>query len=208
MWIKRSVLMITVLVAFLGMSSDAWAMRGCGKDMGMCRGMGMNTEKHGDTEGMMISKLLCMKDELTLTQEQETKLRQLYFDSQKQIIQATAAVDQAMLDVTRLQENYELDEKQLRKAVDALYDAKRQAGQARVSQMVGVRKILTKEQFEQVMMPMSGGRLGMSCERPGMGTQCPMAGPDSMKTGAGGQAPQDAKMHHGKKQGAPAQTNK
>ena len=205
MRIKRSAFMIAVLVAFLGMSSEAWAMRGCGK--GMCMEMGQNTEKYGDKDET-ISKLLCMKDELKLTPEQETKLRQQYFDSQKQMIQATAAVDQAMLDVVRLQENYELDEKQLRKAVDALSDAKRQVMQARASQMVAVRKILTKEQFAQVTLPMSGGRLGMSCERPGMGTQCPMAGPDSMKTGAGGQMSQDEKMHHGMKRGAPAETKK
>ena len=205
MRIKRSALMIAVLVAFLGMSSEAWAMRGCGK--GMCMEMGLNTEKYGDKDET-ISKLLCMKDELKLTPEQETKLRQQYFDSQKQMIQATAAVDQAMLDVVRLQENYELDEKQLRKAVDALSDAKRQVMQARASQMVAVRKILTKEQFAQVTLPMSGGRLGMSCERPAMGAQCPMAGSECTKTGAGGQMSQDEKMHHGMKRGAPAETKK
>ncbi len=127
------------------------------------------------------NKLLILKDELGLTNEQQEKLTALKYEAKKQAIQDKAEVAIAQLELKELTSGYQVEEGRVDKAVDKLYKAKKKARKNLIAVQVKVKALISKEQFDKLKAKV----VNICLERRKQIGSGPMAGKRPAGRGAG-----------------------
>lgn len=113
-------------------------------DMDMPGPGGPMMRHHGFMGGGMM--FAGMAEELGLTEEQQTKLRALHFESAKSGLQAHTNLRLRQLELQELLEQDEPNQAELDKRIKALTDAQGAATRQRIEHRMAFRRVLTPEQ--------------------------------------------------------------
>ena len=98
---------------------------------------------HGPMHGSMLAG---MAEELGLTEEQQTKLRALHFETAKSGLQARTNLRLRQLELRELLEQDEPNQAELDKRIKALTDAQGATTRQRIEHRMAFRRVLTPEQ--------------------------------------------------------------
>lgn len=90
-------------------------------------------------------------DNLKLTAEQRTKVRQLVYDANQARVDIRARSSKAQMELRHLLSADTLDEKAALKAVDNLNAAEADLRKSRVQLVIQLRKVVTAEQWQQLL---------------------------------------------------------
>ena len=103
--------------------------------------------RHGLMGGGMHGPMLAgLAEELGLTEEQQTKLRALHFESAKSRLQTRTNLQLRHLELQELLEQDEPNQAELDKRIKALTDAQGVATRQRIENRMAFRRVLTPEQ--------------------------------------------------------------
>ncbi|MGH9788081.1 MAG: Spy/CpxP family protein refolding chaperone [Candidatus Acidiferrales bacterium] len=103
--------------------------------------------RHGHMGGLMGGPMFAgMAEELGLTEEQQTKLRALHFETAKSGLQAHTNLALRRLELEELLEQDEPNQAELDKRIKALTDAQGAAFRQRIEHRMAFRRVLTPEQ--------------------------------------------------------------
>lgn len=132
-------------------------------------------EQEDDDMGLMAN-FAAVSQELGLSEDQKTKIKDLFYASQKEAIDLRAQAQRAQLDLRHAMGQDTPDEKAVLKALDAHLAAEAAIKRNRVKLVLDLRKAVTVEQWRklQAMRERRGG--------PGMGGGM---GPGGMGPGGG-----------------------
>lgn len=100
----------------------------------------------GRRDGMHGPMLAGMAEELGLTEEQQTKLRALHFETAKSGLQARTDLMLRRLELEELLQQDEPNQAELDKRIKALTDAQGAAFRQRIEHRMAFRRVLTPEQ--------------------------------------------------------------
>ena len=116
-------------------------------DMDMPGPGGPRMRRRGGMHGMMGGPMPAgMAEELGLTEEQQTKLRALHFETAKSGLQARTNLRLRQLELRELLEQDEPNQAELDKRIKALTDAQGAATRQRIEHRMAFRRVLTPEQ--------------------------------------------------------------
>lgn len=138
----KKLLLVGALIASLGASlaAPAWAGPPNGGDHG-------GSHSGGDK----AARAEAIADQLNLTEAQKEQIRQIMLKYRRQSIDIKARKEKAQLDLVTLLGAPQLDEKGLNKALAEINAAEAELKQARLNQMIEIRKVLTPEQWQQLV---------------------------------------------------------
>jgi len=90
-----------------------------------------------------------MKQELKLTDQQEKKLQELYFNTAKELIQMRSDLQIARLDLKRMLAEEEPDREMIFNQVEQISKIQAEMKKVHIEKMLAFREILNKEQLEK-----------------------------------------------------------
>ncbi len=152
---KKFGFLVVALLACLLVVGIASAEHAHGKGAGRGKGKG----DFGQKATMKIGLALKNQEELGITDEQAKELRTLKLDTSKTSIRQNAEIAVIGVEIKALMWEDELDVAEVNKLIDKKYELKKEQAKAAVETCAQVRKILTKEQREQ-MKKMCGNKSG------------------------------------------------
>lgn len=136
-FLKRSALLALTALMVTSFVSGAWANPPKGKG------------KYGH-EKNSAERVLKHGDSLHLTDEQKKDLHQMSFDHKKKTIQMKAEIDLAKLEVGRMFHEEPPAEEKILTQVDEIDKLKTNLKKSKIRLKFAVRKVLTKEQRDQL----------------------------------------------------------
>ena len=86
-------------------------------------------------------------DKVGLSQEQQTAIHRLVYDHARRMIDLNAGLRKAELELADAADRARLDEQRIRAAFEAFQDARRALETERFEMLLGVRKVLSSEQW-------------------------------------------------------------
>lgn len=102
-------------------------------------------------EAMQGRKFDAIADRLKLTPELRAKVQDAVYTSSGAALEVKARIDRAELDLKHLMSQPVLDEKAVLKAVDALNSSEAELRKNRVQLVLDVRKLLTPDQWKELL---------------------------------------------------------
>ena len=132
---------------------DNWGMGS------MCMGMGMGSHFGAGFQGMNgrrqmggfgLMMLLRNKDEIGLTDEQVTKLRQLQSENEMERIDREAALKKARVELRGLMQNDKVGEAEVFKQIDKIAGLKAALQKMQYSHHQAMKGVLTAEQIKKI----------------------------------------------------------
>ena len=102
-------------------------------------------------EAMHGRKFDAVADRLKLSPELRTKVQDAVYKSSGAALEIKARIDRAELDLKHLMAQSSFDDKAVLKAVDALNSAEAELRKNRVQLMLDVRKLLTPDQWKELL---------------------------------------------------------
>lgn len=117
---------------------------------GMEPGMGRGGDMGGDIVGLI--------DDLKLSPEQVKKLRDMRDADKREIIKTHTEIRLAMMDMQDEYKKEKPDMKKIDEAIDKISEFEKKIMKIRASHMLKTKEILTKEQFEKMMMNLDKGK--------------------------------------------------
>ncbi len=110
-----------------------------------------------------------MLDELNLTQEQETQMKELRYSHEKNMIDLEAKLKRVQLDLKKLERADEPNKKKIHAQIEKVGSARVAVQKARADQQLEIRKVLTEEQYKIFRKNMrgKGARDGKMDAKPG-----------------------------------------
>lgn len=158
---SRFLLLIALFVSPMALASEPPPPPGGG----MSEGGGGGGGGGSDPEMEFMANFSEISTELGLTEDQQTKIRDLFYNSQKEAIDLRATEQRTELDLRHAMSADTIDEKAVMKALDAHLAADGALKKNRVKLMIDLRKILSTEQWKKLDAMRSqrgGGRSGPS----------------------------------------------
>lgn len=104
-----------------------------------------------DPTDIAMSEFDDVADALKLTPDQRTKVRQLVYDANQARVDIRARSAKAQMELRHLLAADTLDEKAALKAVDTLNAAEADLRRSRVQLVIQLRKVVTAEQWKQLL---------------------------------------------------------
>ncbi len=89
-------------------------------------------------------------DEIGLTEEQESEIKAVHFDSQKEVIGLKAELEIAELELRQLMDEDEPDEAEVYRKIDGMGTLKTEIHKKRIANKLAVKSILSEEQEEKL----------------------------------------------------------
>ncbi|MBI2836926.1 MAG: periplasmic heavy metal sensor [Acidobacteria bacterium] len=127
--------------------------------------------------------------DLNLAPEQAQRIERMFFEHRKSTIDLRAEMEKNQIDLESLMAATQLDEARISSQVDSVDAARARLHKAEVMMTIGIRKILTPEQWRKVESRRPGGPGGAAGMRPPMGMQQRPGGRMGMRP-PGGSPPQ------------------
>ena len=134
--------------------------------------------KLGDQKSGLESKFYCKaqflmknQDELGLSDDQITKIKDLKMKTKKDLIMRNAEIDVLALEIKSALYAEKVDINAVNSLVDKKYDLKKKTTKDLISACVAVKDILTKEQKDKLKALWKKCDSGMKCD---MGMKCEM----------------------------------
>ncbi len=109
-------------------------------------------------------KIFAVADDLKLTDEQLTKLKDLRKKSKREIEELRHQIKLAMWDIQDEFENKTPDKSKIESAVEKISNNQKQIMKIRIDQMFEMKKILTDEQFKKLLSLLETGFFKMKKE--------------------------------------------
>lgn len=141
---KRLVIAVALIAILTVAQAASFAYEGSGKkSKGRCG-------KSGNKITTKAHMILKNEDELRLSDEQTTKIKELMLKSKKDEIMRTAEIETIALDIKSKMWKDAVDTETINALIDKKYESKKAKAKAAVAAHAELKNILTKEQKEKL----------------------------------------------------------
>ena len=157
----KKILMVTMATALAGLGTAAWA--GPDEGPGQGRGERPNMERRGPPEGgggnremmgaRILERLLDHPDkmkEFGITEEQAATLQASFYELEKNMVTLQGEAELAQIELRRLMDADETDEKALMAAVDKVGLTRTAIQKAKIQQRLNVQKVLGADTLKKI----------------------------------------------------------